>query len=269
MHTMHTSRSHSQVGSHDSQEQYNKAMQPEIDQLKRKLHHARRERTPSNSNVSSKGEEDASYRRRSRTPPSESFSYEVEHHHKRRYKSPTCRGLENDAMSKALNQISKSRFTRKIEGTILPRQFHQPMFIIYNGRTDPMKHVSYFNKRMDVHSKDEVLMCKVFPSSLGPLAMRWFDGLRADSIDSFKELTRALGSHFITCSRVPWPLDSLLSLSTRERETLKTYSDKYWEMFNEIDGDFDDVAINTFKVSLAAEHGLKKSLTSKPITSVR
>ena len=40
-------------------------------------------------------------------------------------------------------------------------------------------------------------------------------------------------------------------------------------MFNEIDGDFDDVAIGTFKVDLLAEHGLRKSLTGKPITSVR
>ena len=40
-------------------------------------------------------------------------------------------------------------------------------------------------------------------------------------------------------------------------------------MFNEIDGDFDDVAISTFKAGLPAEHGLRKSLTGKPITSVR
>jgi len=34
----------------------------------------------------------------------------------------------------------------------------------------------------------------------------------------------------------------------REGETLKTYSDRYWKMFNEIDGNFEDVAIRTFKV---------------------
>ena len=33
------------------------------------------------------------------------------------------------------------------------------------------------------------LMCKVFPSSLGDVAMRWFDGLKEGSISSFKELT--------------------------------------------------------------------------------
>ena len=54
----------------------------------------------------------------------------------------------------------------------------------------------------------------------------------------------------------------------REGEILKTYSDKYWEMFNEIDGDFDDVVIRTFKVGLPTEYGLRKSLTGKPATNV-
>ena len=168
MHTTHTSKSHSRVGSHVSQEQHNKAMQLEIDQLKRKLHHALQERTPFNFDISFEGKEDASYRWRSRTPSSESFSYDEEHHHKRRYKRPPHRGLGNDTMSKALNQISKSPFTRKIEGAILPQWFHQPMFTIYNSRTDLVEHVSHFNQRMIIHSKDEALMCKVFPSSLGP-----------------------------------------------------------------------------------------------------
>ena len=47
------------------------------------------------------------------------------------------------------------------------------------------------------------------------------------------------------------------------------YSDKYWEMFNEIGSDFDNVAIRTFKVGLPTEHGLRKSLTGKLAISVR
>ena len=40
-------------------------------------------------------------------------------------------------------------------------------------------------------------------------------------------------------------------------------------MFNEIDGNFDEVTIRTFKVGLPSEHDLRKSLTGKPITSLR
>ena len=75
-------------------------------------------------------------------------------------------------MSKALNQISKSPFTHKIKRATLPQRFPQPTFTIYNGRTDPVKHVSHFGQRMTIYSKDKALMCKVFPSSLGPVAMR-------------------------------------------------------------------------------------------------
>ena len=70
-------------------------------------------------------------------------------------------------------------------------------------------------------------MCKVFPSSLGPVVMRWFDNLEEGSIHSYEELTRAFRARFVTCSQVPRPLDSLLSMSIREEETLKNYSDKY------------------------------------------
>ena len=111
-------------------------------------------------------------------------------------------------------------------------------------------------------------MCKVFPSSLGPMAMRWFDALKPNSINSFKQLTQAFGSHFITSSRVLRPLDSFLSLSIREEETLKAYSDRYWEMYKEIEGDYDDVTISIFKSGLPTKHGLRKSLTGKPITSL-
>ena len=124
VYTTHTSRSHSWVESHVSQEQNNRAMQREIDHLKKELRHTRRRRTPSQSDSFSDGEKDISYWRRSRTPPCESFSYEEEYHPEHRYKSPTRKGLENDTMSKALNQISKLLFTCKIEGTILPRRFH-------------------------------------------------------------------------------------------------------------------------------------------------
>ena len=172
-------------------------------------------------------------------------------------------------MKKALSQISKSPFTQGIEKAKLPRKFHQPMFAKYNGRTDPVEHVSQFKQKMAVHSQDEALMCRVFPSNFGPMPMRWFNELKTNSISFFKKLTQSLCSRFIICSRVSQPLDSLLSMSMKEGESVKAYFERYWEIFNEIDGDFDEVAFKTFKVGLPAEHGLRKSLTGKLVTSLR
>ena len=122
---------------------------------------------------------------------------------------------------------------------------------------------------MSVHYGNEALMCKVFPSNLEPVAMRWFDALEERSIRFFEELIRAFSARFVTCSRVPKPLDSLLSIAMREGKTFETYSNRYWETYNEIDRDFEDVAVRIFEVGLPTEHELRKSLTMKSALSMR
>ena len=89
-------------------------------------------------------------------------------------------------MGKALLRISYSPFSQRIKQAGLPRRFHQPTFTIYNGRTNPVDHVGHFNQRMAIHSKNKALMCKVFPSSLGSVTMRWFDSLAEGLIPSLR-----------------------------------------------------------------------------------
>ena len=104
VHTTHTSKIHSRGGSHISQRQDdNKAIQKEIDDLKKKLCHAQRKRSPSSSDDSSNDEDDVSYRRRSRTPLSESLSCDEEPHHRWKYNSLPHKGIGNDVMNKALS----------------------------------------------------------------------------------------------------------------------------------------------------------------------
>ena len=145
MHTTHTSRSQSRNGSHLSHKDDTRALQLEIDHLKRKLQHEQRKQTPSNSASSFDDEEDRSYRHRSRKPLSESFSYDEEFHNEHINRNSSSKSLGNDTMSRALNQISRSPFTRRIDGGRLPRRSSQPTFTMYNGRIDPTEHVSDFN----------------------------------------------------------------------------------------------------------------------------
>jgi len=62
VHTTHTTKSQSRIGSRLSHEKNTKAMQQEIDHLKRKLRHERRRQTPSIFYFSSNDEVDGSYR---------------------------------------------------------------------------------------------------------------------------------------------------------------------------------------------------------------
>ena len=82
VHTIHTGGSGFQRKGHVSHEQDDdKTMQREIDDLKKQLRRAQQKRSPSSSDVSSHDEEDTVYRQWSRTPPSKSFSCEEEHLH--------------------------------------------------------------------------------------------------------------------------------------------------------------------------------------------
>ncbi|XP_023923525.1 uncharacterized protein LOC112034933 [Quercus suber] len=55
----------------------------------------------------------------------------------------------------------------------------------------------------------------------------------------------------------------------QEGKTLKLYSNRYWEMFNDMKGNFDVMALDTFKLDLPTDHGLKMSFFGKPVTSMR
>ena len=120
--TMHTNRSQSRGKSYVSHAENEKDMQREINELKKKLRRARRRRASFESESSSGDIEDDTYRQRSRTLPSETFSGDEEYSsYRRKSKSTLHKGLGNKAMNEALNQVTKSPFTRRIEGASLPR----------------------------------------------------------------------------------------------------------------------------------------------------
>ena len=67
----------------------------------------------------------------------------------------------------------------------MPSKFTRLPFNSYDGKTDPVEYVSHYIQMMSLHSHNDALMCKVFPSSLGPTALRWFNVLRKCSIHNF------------------------------------------------------------------------------------
>ena len=102
--TLHIGESGYQRRSHLVHEQADeKDLQREIDDLKKRLRRAQRKQTLSSSGISSNDDEDASYRKCSETPPSESYSCEEEHSRKRRRRSLSGRGVGTNVMKKTLS----------------------------------------------------------------------------------------------------------------------------------------------------------------------
>ncbi|XP_030923429.1 uncharacterized protein LOC115950363 [Quercus lobata] len=154
-----------------------------------------------------------------------------------------------DAMSWALRRAARLPFSNEIEQAPMPSRFTRPPFNSYDGKTDLVEHV--------------------FPSSLGSTALRWFNGLRKGSIRSFAELIQEFGSRFVTCSRVPQPVDALLSIKMSVGETLWSYASRYWELYIEIGGGNEKIAANTFRMGLLEDSELRESLTKRPPEDMR
>ena len=151
---------------------------------------------------------------------------------------------------KALHQISHSPFLKEIERAHLPGKFSSSNYVMYDGRADPIGHISHFRQSMALHLGNDTFTCRMFPSSLGPMSLRWFNRLQHSSIHSWDELGEVFVSRFITNRRKPKEFDSLLSIRMKDSESLKSYSLRYWEVYNEVDGYTEEIVIKTFKLGL-------------------
>ena len=148
-------------------------------------------------------------------------------------------------------------------------RFTRPPFNSYDGRTNPVEHISHYIHMMSMHTHNDALMCKVFPSSLGLMVLRWFNGLRKGSIRSITELIQEFGARFVTCNLVPQPVDALLSIKIGVGETLRSYASRYWELYNEIGGGNEKTAASTFRMGLPENSKLRESLTKRPPEDMR
>ena len=71
-------------------------------------------------------------------------------------------------------------------------------------------------------------------------------------------------ARFITCSRVLQPMNVLLSMRMGSGETLRSYVNRYWELYNEMGGRNEHFAASTFRLGLPQESKLRDFLTMRP-----
>ena len=73
----------------------------------------------------------------------------------------------------------------------------------------------------------------------------------------------------MTCSRVPQPVDALLSIKMGVGETLRSYASWYWELYNKIGGGNERIVASTFRMGLLENLELRESLTKRPLEDMR
>ena len=176
---------------------------------------------------------------------------------------------EQGAVWKALDLVSSSPFFEEIKRTRLPERFTAPRLEVYNGRTYLVAHIGHYQQRMALWHYNDPLMCRMFPSSMEEVALRWFNQLKRGTIGSWSQMVEVFVGRFITNSRRSKGLDTLMMIKLGNNESIKNYSARFWETYNDIDGCGEDTALQTFKLGLPPSTGLRQSLTKCPPTNLK
>ena len=64
-------------------------------------------------------------------------------------------------------------------------------------------------------------------------------------------------------------MDALLSIKMRVGETLRSYANRYWELYNKISGGNEKITASTFRMGLPEDSELRELLTKRPPEDMR
>ena len=103
-------------------------------------------------------------------------------------------------------------------------KFVLPRFILYDGKSDPRSHISHVRQMMALLNHLDALMCRVFPSSLGDLRLKWFNQLLVGSIKSFRQLTESFVAWFVINTKASKGIGSLLTLRKGRNKSPRNYN---------------------------------------------
>ena len=101
-------------------------------------------------------------------------------------KAPFC------SISRQLDDMFSTSFGPHIINYELPRGFQVPKFTMYDRIID---HFDYL-----IHFRD-VLLCKVFMVNLHGLTLSWFHQLLQNSINSFRDVSKAFVGYYLCFAR--------------------------------------------------------------------
>ncbi|KAK3225385.1 hypothetical protein Dsin_005247 [Dipteronia sinensis] len=92
---------------------------------------------------------------------------------------------------------SGSSFSTSIRQAHFSEKFRMPHVEQFKANTDPQEHVRRYQSVTVQYDYDDVLLCRMFPQTLGDHGSRWFGGLVSRSIRNFEELIQAFTRQFM------------------------------------------------------------------------
>ena len=102
----------------------------------------------------------------------------------------------------------------------LPCRFVIPTFTMFDSSTDPYDHMLHYNQAMTLNVGNDLLLCKVFHTSLRSPALAQFHKLPQNSINTFYELWGAFISQHLCSVPQKRNISSLQTILKHEEESI-------------------------------------------------
>ncbi|XP_028077606.1 uncharacterized protein LOC114279553 [Camellia sinensis] len=145
---------------------------------------------------------------------------------------------------RALDRLVSSLLCPEIEAVEAPHKYSPPKFILYDGKSNPLTHISHYQQMMSLWNQNDVFMCK---------------------------LSEAFLARFVSNSRIPKGFDTLFNAWKNKNESLYEYARQYWEAYGDLEEDVcsEPLATLYFKQGLPSSHKLRQSLTKRPASNLK
>ncbi|XP_058223017.1 uncharacterized protein LOC131332738 [Rhododendron vialii] len=163
-----------------------------------------------------------------------------------------------------LGKAKASPFVDAIQQERPPHRFVMPKLKRYEAKEDAVAFVCRFRQTMSLHNFSDALMCKIFPLTLSEPIMLWYNQLKPKSISCFNELELELSKRFVTSNIQPKTLSMLVNMRRAAGETLRLYTERYWEVYNLIPDCDQGVAAESFMNRLDPTSAMFRDLSRNP-----
>ncbi|XP_026377771.1 uncharacterized protein LOC113272080 [Papaver somniferum] len=165
-----------------------------------------------------------------------------------------------------LHRNARAPFKLNIREFLPPMNFQVPKLPEFDEKTDdPDQHVLHYETAMTLWKFSDELMCKMFPQSLDGGAIKWFNQLPAQSINTYHELVGEFCSHYKYNRRDRKGCHTFFLLVIRKEESIRQFTRLFKQELTDVDGANDQVVIEAYKQAYQYdERGVYGSLVKRP-----
>ncbi|RVW59441.1 hypothetical protein CK203_110190 [Vitis vinifera] len=175
---------------------------------------------------------------------------------------------ERGSISKRLDDMLSTPFSSRIIHYDLPRGFLVPKFSAYDGSSDPFDHIIHYRQLMTLDIGNDALLCKVFPASLQGQALSWFHRLPPNSVDNFRDLSKAFVGQYLCSAWHKQNISTLQNIKMQKNESLREFVKRFGQVVLQVEAYNMDVVLQIFKRSICPGTLFFESLAKKPPTTM-